>query len=234
MNRLKSGAAIVLTGVVAVLAGGGVHIASGAAPAGSPLPKDVYADSRNRLPLPKREEMDDEGKAAFDELTRNSEWSTGSEPPSVRLYAPKVARPLGAAHRYVTHSTVLPDHLVTIAVLVAARERDSQYEWTLWETYGRDPKSPRHVEPAIIDLLKYDKPAVGLGEKEAALINFGRAMFREEKVPSATFAEALRVFGRRGTVDLVELLTLSSSSAAELAAFDQQLPDGQKPLLPAR
>jgi hypothetical protein len=44
----------------------------------------------------------------------------------------------------------------------------------------------------------------------------------------------LRLFGRRGTVDLVELMTLHTATAAELTAFDEQLPEGQKPLMPVR
>jgi 4-carboxymuconolactone decarboxylase len=191
---------------------------SAVAPSPGPLPKDIYPDSRNRLPLPRRENMDADGKAAFDALAR-----AGADTTSVRLYDPKLAAPSG-----------LPDRLVAIAALVTAREKDSQYDWTQWETSSRNPKDPHHLEPAVIDLIKYDKPAAGLGERETAVINLGRAMFREEKVPSATFAEVLRLFGRRGTVDLVELMTLSSAHAAELAAFDQQLPDGQNPLLPAR
>ena len=83
--------------------------------------------------------------------------------------------------------------MVEIAVLVTARAMDSQYEWTEWETYGRDPDDPRHIEPAIIDMIKYEKPVTGLGEKETAIITLGRQMFgREnsfENVSSATFAE---------------------------------------------
>ena len=202
--------------------------ASAVPPAAGPLPADVYPESRNRLPLPKREDMDDYGKAVFDELTHKPEV------PSVRLYDPKVAKPLAEAHRYMRYKAGLPDRLFEIAVLVTARERDSQYEWTEWETHGRDPKDPRHIEPAIIDIIKYEKPAVGLGEKEAAIINLGRGMFAEENVSSATFAEVLRLFGRRGTVDLVELMTLYTATAAEITAFDEQLPEGQEPLMPPR
>jgi hypothetical protein len=134
----------------------------------------------------------------------------------------------------------LSDRLVEISVLVAARELDSQYEWTEWETYGRDPNDPRHIEPAIIDMIKYDKPVVGLGEKETAIIKFGREMFGPRKVSfgtvdsSATFAEVLRLFDRKGTVDVVHLMASYAADAAELTAFDQHLKEGQKPLLPAR
>jgi len=197
-------------------------------PAAGPLPADVYPESRNRLPLPKREDMDDYGKAVFDELTHKPEL------PSVRLYDPKVAKPLAEAHRYIRYKAGLPDRLVEIAVLVTARERDCQYEWTEWEMHGRDPSDSRHIEPGIIDIIKYDRPVVGLGEKETAIINLGRGMFGAEKVSSAAFAEVLRLFGRRGTVDLVELMTLHTATAAELTAFDEQLPEGQKPLMPVR
>jgi alkylhydroperoxidase family enzyme len=134
----------------------------------------------------------------------------------------------------VTYETGLPDGLLEIAVLVTARERDCQYEWTQWETRGSAPADPHHIEPAIIGIIKYDRAVVGLGEREAAIINLGRGMFAEEKVSSATFPEVLRLFGRRGTMDLIELMTLYSQDAAGLAAFDQQLAEGQKPLLPFR
>jgi len=204
------------------------------APAANPLPADVYSDSRNRLPLPKREDMDDYGKAVFDDLTHASGPPAAVEQPSVRLYDPKVAKPLAEAHRYIRFKAGLPDRLIEIAVLVTSREKDSQYEWTEWETYGRNPRNPHFIEPAIIETIKYDKPVAGLGDKETAIIQLGRGMFGQENVSSATFANVLRLFGRRGTVDLVELMTLYSATAAELTAFDQQLPEGQKPLLPSR
>jgi 4-carboxymuconolactone decarboxylase len=200
-------------------------------PTAGPLPKDIYPDSRNRMPLPKREDMDDFGKAVFDEVS--PKLGMPFEVPQ-RLYDPKLAKPLYEAHHFVRYETGLPERLIEIAVLVTARERDSQYEWTQWETYGRDPKDPRHIEPAIIDIIKYDKPVVGLGEKETAIIKLGRGMFEDEHVSSETFADVVRLFGRRGTVDLVELMTLYSADAAEMAAFDQQLPEGQKPLMPVR
>jgi hypothetical protein len=117
---------------------------------------------------------------------------------------------------------------------VAAREMDSEVLWTEWEKYGRDPNDPRHIEPAIIDIIKYDKPVVGLGEKETAVIKLGREMLGPRKVSSETFADVLRLFDRKGTVDVVWVMANYSADAAELVAFDQHLPSGQKPLLPPR
>jgi 4-carboxymuconolactone decarboxylase len=175
--------------------------------------------------------MDDYGKMVFDELAH---INPGIQPTPLRLYSPRLAKPLGEAHHYLRYQTGLGDRLTEIAILVTAREMDSQYEWTEWETHGRDPNDPRHIEPAIIDIVKYNKPVVGLGAKETVIIALGREMFGRKKVSSATFAETLRLFGRRGTVDLVELMALYSATAAELTAFDMQLQEGQAPLLPTR
>ena len=119
----------------------------------APLPKDVFADSRNRLPLPKRENMDDYGKQVFDKLSKGPGYT-----PPLRFYSPKLAEFMSATHYYLKFGTGLPDRLVEIAVMVTAREMANQYEWTQWESFGRKKGDPRFVEPAIIDMIKYDKP----------------------------------------------------------------------------
>jgi len=51
-------------------------------------------------------------------------------------------------------------------------------------------------------------------------------------VTSATFARALRQFGRRTLVDLVALIGNYAGTAALLTAFDMQLDPSQPPPLP--
>ena len=209
-----------------------------------PLPKDIYPDSRNRMPVPKREDMDEEGKKIFDEVTRgkpNAEGKvaegflpTGTPQPSVRLWDPKFAQLLSRGGHYLKYETGLPSRLEEIAVLTAGYEMGCQYEWTQWERFGRDPKDPRHIEQSTIDIIKYNKPIVGLGEKETAIIKFGRETFGDQKTTPETFAEVLRLFGRKGTVDLLELMATYRAASYELTAFDQHLQVGQEPLLPVR
>jgi 4-carboxymuconolactone decarboxylase len=210
------------------------NLAAAIAAAAGPLPTDVYPDSGNRLPLPKREDMDDQGQKVFDQVSRDERLPV-SDPMtkrSVRLYSPRLAGPEDQVQRHLRYDIGLSDRLLEIAVLVTAREMDSQYEWTEWETYGRDPNDPRHIEPAIIDMIKYGKPVVGLGEKETAIIHLGREMLGQGKVSSETFAEVLRLFDRKGTVDVVWVMASYAAAASELTAFDQRLKEGQKPLLP--
>jgi hypothetical protein len=105
-------------------------------------------------------------------------------------------------------------------------------EWTQWELFGRNPADPRHIEQSTIDIIKYNKPMAGLDEKEAAIIEFGRETFGRRKVSSETFAKVLGLFGRKGTVDLLELMASYAGTAGQLTAIDEQLQPGQKPLLP--
>lgn len=193
-----------------------------------PLPADVDPVSRNRLPMPTRADMaNDEERKIFDEESKRAA--------SYRLFSPIVAKALRQAHAYEKFNDVLGSRLVQIAVLVTARELDNQFEWTQWEAHGLMSGQKSLVEPDIVDTIKYCKPVVGLGPKETAIINFGRELFGpQKKVSSRTFAETLRLFGRRSTVDLVELMVLYQATGTELNAFDVQLRPGQKPLLPPR
>jgi 4-carboxymuconolactone decarboxylase len=59
-------------------------------------------------------------------------------------------------------------------------------------------------------------------------------MIGRRKVSSETFARAVKLFGRRGLVDVVSLMGNYVATALLLVAFDAQLPEGQEPLLPTR
>jgi len=197
---------------------------------GAALPKDVYPDSRFRLPLPKREDLDYYGKRVFDTMVDPGRRSLVglNGPAGIRMYDPRVADMMNTANLYLRRETGFGDRLTEIAILTTAREMDNQFEWAAHETAGRKAG----VEPAIIDIIRYRRPVTGLGAKETLIIGFGRELFGQKRVSSATFAEALRLFGRRGLVDLTSLMASYSATSALLNAFDMQLPEGQKPQLP--
>ncbi len=230
METRKGLAIILLAGMAAMMGAGALHAQTPSLRAGAgaaPIPKDIDPESRNRLPAPKRDGLSDDDKKIFDAMTHG-------QAASVRLYSPKLAQSLGDAQNYLKSETGFGDPLTEIAVLVASREMDSQFLWTIWEKHGRDLKDSRHIDAGIIDAIKYEKPVAGLGEKEALVITFGRELLGQRKVSAETFAQSVRLFGCRGTVDLVELFSQWSATATELVAFEQQLPEGQKPLLPPR
>jgi hypothetical protein len=88
------------------------------------------------------------------------------------------------------------------------------------------------ISREIIDIIKHRKDTGGLDEADAIVIELGRQIFGARKVTSATFARALRQFGRRTLVDLVALIGNYAGTAALLTAFDMQLDPSQPPPLP--
>lgn len=196
------------------------------------LPKDVYPDSRFRLPLPNREEMDDYGKKVYDRLADPSRKTLVGliGPAGIRLASPKVAVIMEDANIYLRRETGFGDRLTEIAIMTTAREMENQFEWAAHEKAGLKAG----VEPSLVEIIKFRKPLNGVAEKEAVTIQFGRELFAQRKVSPETFAHALRLYGKRGLVDLVSLMSQYEATSSLLTAFDMQLPEGQKPLLPTK
>ena len=201
--------------------------AKSSAPAAVKYPQDVDTQSRFRLPLRKREDLDDDGKKVYDFLAGPNAGIVRG-PNAIRLYSPKVAEHMYIVNQYLRNETGLGGRLTELAILVATREANAQTEWT-----GHEPAALRAgLEQQIIDIIKYRKPIAGMGEKEAVIIRLGREMLSSPKVSSETFADAQRLFGKKGLVELVILMANYSATGAMLRAFDMQLGSDQKPLLP--
>lgn len=118
--------------------------------------------------------------------------------------------------------------LMDVAILVTAREHHQQFHWTMNERAAQKDG----VDPNVIETIRARTPTAGLPEKEATLIEFGRSLFGKHYVEADLYARALRLFGERDLVDLINLMGQHADEATLLTAFDQQLPAGQKSSLP--
>jgi alkylhydroperoxidase family enzyme len=119
--------------------------------------------------------------------------------------------------------------MMALAILITAREHDSEYEWTLTEPTARNDG----LDSDIIDVVRLRKPLTGIRQKDATLIQFGRELFGKHYVTAETYARAKLQFGQRDLSDfVVGVMAPHARDEALLAFFDQQLPAGQKPLLP--
>jgi len=182
------------------------------------MPSDIYPDSGCRLPLPRREDMDEAGRAMFD---RHSDPKGGTlaglrGPGGLRMHSPKLAELENALNRYLRYGAGFSGAVRELAILVTAREMDSAFEWAAHETQALKDGVPQ----AAVDIVKHRRPVEGLTDTEAAIIRLGREMLGARKVSAGTFAAARKIFGDRGLIDLVSL-----------AVFECQVPEG-KPVLP--
>jgi len=188
------------------------------------FPKDVYADTGNRLPAIQRDSLDDTGKKLYD--TRGPVDSFG--PGAIRLYSLPVSEYMGSVNDFLRHKASLDPRLVELAILVTARESDSEYEWTAHEPQGLKAG----LQPEIIDIVRFRKSTDGLAEKDAVIIQLGREVMGKHHVSSDVAARALNLFGRQGLVNIVSLIADYASTAILLNAFDQHIRTTDKPLLP--
>ena len=193
------------------------------------LPGDVHPDSLSRLPLRRREDMDEDGKRFYDAVVSpQSRTLVGLRGPSgIWLHSSELGERVRAVNQYLRYETALERRLTELAILVTARELDNQFEWTAHEPVALK----EGLDPEIIEVVKYRRPISGLGTKEALIISLGRKLFRERKVDSETFAHALEVFGPRGIVELASVMGNYAGTAIMLNMVDQQLRPDQTPLL---
>ena len=178
-------------------------------------PSDIHADSRSRLPLVRT--------AAPAPAMPPALYSRGLAPEGT---GPGQIGRHGGGLKSLEAS--VGRALIDVAALVTARAHNQQYDWTMTEIAAeRDG-----VSSAVIDVIRTGKPAAGINEKETVVIEFGRELFGRHYVTAETYARALRLFGERDLVDLVGVMAQHADDATLLTVFDQQLPAGQKPLLP--
>jgi 4-carboxymuconolactone decarboxylase len=197
---------------------------------GDSLPKDVDPDTRSRLPRPRPDELDDLGKQLFADIREGGD----SAPRTIRVYSSKVAQYMTTGNQYLRYESGIAPQLRELAILLAARAMDQQYEWTAHEEAARAAGLPQ----SVIDIVNHGRPATGIADqKQAVLIQLGREALYDHRVTSDTFARALPLFGKKALVDIVSLMGHYTATAVLLNVFDQHLRPGQTPLLapaPAR
>jgi 4-carboxymuconolactone decarboxylase len=195
----------------------------------STTPPDIDPQSGFRLPLLKREELDEIGKRHYDHSTTPGATIAGLQGPGgIQLYSPQTAQHTRALNRYLRFEAGFSPRIREIAILTTAREMDSQFEWV-----AHEPEALKEgVDPKVIDVIKHRKSTAGLDETEATVIELGRQLFRDHKLTPETFAKVKALFGPRKLVELVMLMGNYAGTAMLLAAVDMQLHKGHKPLLP--
>ncbi|MDB5651895.1 MAG: carboxymuconolactone decarboxylase [Hyphomicrobiales bacterium] len=214
-----------------VLAGPAPASAQTAAPAAaaSAWPADVDAKSGFRLPLPRREDLNESARKTYDRGTIPGANIAGLQGPAgIQLYSPLVGALIGDINRYLRQEAGLGPRVREIALIITSREMDNQFEWTAHEPEAVKAGVPQNV----IDTIKFRRSTEGLDATDAIVIQLGREIWHDHKVKPETFAKAKAIFGPNKLVDLVLLMGSHASTAALLTAFDMQLHEGTKPLLP--
>ena len=189
------------------------------------LPADLDAQSRARLPYLKSSEVDTKGKRVVDVFGKGG---TVSGPLAFATYNPAVGQALLDLHDAAVTGGTLDAHARELAILVACRATNYNLEWNGHEASG----VRAGIDAKVIDVVRNNSPLTGLNEKDAAVIRFGRQLFNDKKVDSATFAKVVELWGKRGAMDMVAVMNTYAVSGFFAIAVDEHPAEG-KAALPA-
>src|SRR5580658_10595048 len=114
-------------------------------------PDDIDPDSGCRLPLPRRDELSGEALAAFDRLADPAGGTLRGlrGPGGIQLHSPELSRRSRPLNHYLRYESGLGGRARELAILVTARELDSQFEWAAHEPAA----IAEGVAPEIVDLV---------------------------------------------------------------------------------
>ena len=189
------------------------------------LPADINPDSLARLPYLQRQSLDEAGQKIFDVLPGRNQNGTLGGPLAFAAYNPAVAKALFDLHNAAVAGS-LNAHVRELAILVACRETHYDLEWN-----AHEPSAVRAgVDQKVIDIVRTKGALTGVAEQDATVIRFGRQLYTDRKVDSATFAKAAELFGQRGVMDIVAVMNTYAVSGFYAIAVDEHSPAGRPSL----
>ena len=191
----------------------------------SGLPSDINPDSKARLPYLQRKNLDEASQKIYDVLPGRRPDGSLSGPLAFAAYNPAVAKALFDLHNAAVAGTLNP-HARELAILVACRETNYNLEWN-----AHEPTALREgVDPKVVEAIRGKGPLTGINDQDATVIRFGRQLFTDRKVDSATFAKAVQLFGQKGVMDMVAVMNTYAVSGFYAIAVDEQPAAGKTPL----
>jgi 4-carboxymuconolactone decarboxylase len=218
--------------ILSALAGCSLLGATAALPqehADMPLPPDIDPVSLTRLPQLTREDLDEAGKAIYDDIVGDGPTPT-TGPVAVSLHSPQIAVPWNNLNGFLRYNGELSPRHTEVAILVATWEIQQQYEYS-----AHEPAALRFGAPQeVIDTIKYDREPAGLSAEETVIIELGRQLMREHKVDSDLYARAVELFSEKGVVELATVMGDYVMVGMVLTTIDQHLPKDRPARLPPR
>jgi hypothetical protein len=197
---------------------------AGGASSAEKLPPDIHPDTWSRMPRATRDDFaTEEEKKAFDEVMKTyPQYSIPNGaigPTGTRVQNPELAQIYRGLFSALHEKCGLEPKYFELSALVATRESNNEHEWT-----DHEPAAAKLMSPQIIEAIRNKQdPPKGLEDKEEIIIRYGREMFRQPKVSSKTFADAEKLFGRKGTLGITLVMSYYGMNAYILHAYDQHV-----------
>src|SRR5215475_5367175 len=186
---------------------------------------DLDPDSHARLPYLQRKDMNEADQKIFDVLPGRGQDGVLRGPLAFAAYNPGVAKALFDLHNAAVAGTLAP-HARELAIMVACRETNYSLEWN-----GHEATALKNgVDAKVLDVIRRRGALTGIDDKDAIVIRFGRQLFTDKKVDSATYAKVVELYGKKGAMDMVAVMNTYAVSGFYAIAVDEHAAPGKPSL----
>ena len=182
-----------------------------------------------RLPNVTRDQVAEEFREAFDEVTAETGGVITGGPGSITINSPEFARRRAPLTSYLRYESTFSQKIRELAIITTARAMDCQYVWNAHAPAAR----AAGASDGLVDAIRDRAPLPEADPDETAVVNYAAEFYRSHKVSDATFKAALDQFGSQHLVELTAIMGHYAQTSFFLNAFEVQLPETRtEPVLP--
>jgi 4-carboxymuconolactone decarboxylase len=174
-----------------------------------------------RTPVITREQVADEHKAAYDEISAIRGRPPTVGPTSVLINSPEMAVRANRLSEYLGEQSSLSEKVRRLAGLIGARSMDCQFVWNAHCAAGRRAG----LQDDLVDALRDKKPLPSMSPEDAAVVNYGMELTSTNQVSQETFQAALDQLGAQGLTEFTTFMGYYRMLALNANAFTIDLPD---------
>ncbi len=174
-----------------------------------------------RIPLVTREAIPESEQAAYDAFMESRGGRPNVGPYSLVAHMPEMAQRLESLRTYIRAEESLPQKLQELVMISVAREMGCAFIWYAHAAAARDIE----VQGDVIDNIREQNELTNLDADEQIVVDFTRELLQNRKVSQATFDDASRRFGQRGTMTLTNLIACYAVLAYNMNTYELEAPE---------
>jgi 4-carboxymuconolactone decarboxylase len=143
-------------------------------------------------------------------------------PYSVLLHSPKIAKQLLDVGSFFRDESIVNARQRALAILIAARERQSAYVWAAQVEAARRAG----VHDNTLDLIRSRAALNRYPEEEHEIVAYAEQLVRTNRVDQATFDALLKRHGAQWLVELTTAMNYYVALSGVVNAFEVPAPEG--------
>ncbi|MEM7366791.1 MAG: carboxymuconolactone decarboxylase family protein [Pseudomonadota bacterium] len=175
-------------------------------------------------PVP-RDQMSREQQEQYDRLARNRTPGPNGlgGPFDPWLLSPEVAKRALSTGNFIWERTTVGRRIVELAIIVTGRHWRSNVEWVAHERMARD----QGVSDEVIQAVFEQRMPETAPDDEILTIEVCRALHETKDLPIEIYERAVKAWGERGLMEIIQTIGYYTFVSMTLNAFDIPVAEGE-------